>query len=194
MTKRPFIIATLSFLLFVPAAQAIPCANPDNSECASRGQVCNLTGIGRPLANPNEPASTCVTPVTGAPSASSPVVSSPPSASSPVITSPPSASSPVFTNPNYGKTTLVNPLGANTTLMSLLQRILDFVIQIGAIIVVLMLVYVGYKFVVAQGEPGKLSEAREMLLWTVIGALILLGAKVIATGIEATVNALMVGK
>jgi len=89
---------------------------------------------------------------------------------------------------------LVNPLGANTTLMSLLQRILDFVIQIGAIIVVLMLVYVGYKFVVAQGEPGKLSEAREMLLWTVIGALILLGAKVIATGIEATVNALMVGK
>ena len=89
---------------------------------------------------------------------------------------------------------MVNPLGANTTLMSLLQRILDFVIQIGAIIVVLMLVYVGYKFVVAQGEPGKLSEAREMLLWTVIGALILLGAKVIATGIEATVNALMVGK
>lgn len=88
----------------------------------------------------------------------------------------------------------MNPLGANTTLMSLLQRILDFVIQIGAIIVVLMLVYVGYKFVVAQGEPGKLSEAREMLLWTVIGALILLGAKVIATGIEATVNALMVGK
>lgn len=91
-------------------------------------------------------------------------------------------------------TTLVNPLGANTTLMSLLQRILDFVIQIGAVIVILMLVYVGYKFVVAQGNETKITEARNMLLWTVIGALILLGAKVIATGIEATVNALMVGK
>lgn len=91
-------------------------------------------------------------------------------------------------------TTLVNPLGANTTLMSLLQSILNFVIQIGTVIVIMMLVYVGYKFVVAQGEPGKITEARNMLLWTVIGALILLGAKVIATGIEATVNALMVGK
>lgn len=76
--------------------------------------------------------------------------------------------------------------------MSLLQSILNFVIQIGTIIVIMMLVYVGYKFVVAQGEPGKITEARNMLLWTVIGALILLGAKVIATGIEETVKALMV--
>ena len=66
-------------------------------------------------------------------------------------------------------------------------------VRIGAIIVVLMVVYVGYKFVVAQGEPGKISEARQMLLWTIVGALILLGAQAIALAIKATVDALSVG-
>jgi len=76
--------------------------------------------------------------------------------------------------------------------MNFLQKILEFVIRIGAVVVVLMLVFVGYKFVAAQGEPGKISEARQMLLWTLVGALILLGSQVIAEGIKATVQALAV--
>lgn len=77
--------------------------------------------------------------------------------------------------------------------MTFLQSILSVVIRFGTIIVILMLVFVGYKFVVAQGEPGKITEARQMLMWTVVGALILLGAQVIATGIQATVSALSTG-
>lgn len=86
----------------------------------------------------------------------------------------------------------MNPLGT-TNLMTLLQRILDFVIEIGSIIVILMLVYVGFLFVTARGEPAKITAARQALLWTIVGALILLGAKAIALGIEATVQALSVG-
>jgi len=56
-----------------------------------------------------------------------------------------------------------------------------------------MMVFVGFKFVTAQGEPGEISKARDMLLGTVVGALILLGARVIAAGIEATVKALSIG-
>ncbi len=56
-----------------------------------------------------------------------------------------------------------------------------------------MLVFVGFKFVVAQGSDTKISEARNMLLWTVIGALVLLGAQAISMGIKATVQALSVG-
>ena len=56
-----------------------------------------------------------------------------------------------------------------------------------------MYVFVGFKFVTARGEPGKITEARSALLWTVVGALILLGAEVIARGIQATVQALSVG-
>lgn len=86
--------------------------------------------------------------------------------------------------------TLINPLQGGGNLQSFLTNILRFVVRIGSIIVILMLVYVGFKFVAARGEPGEISKARDMLLWTVVGALILLGAEVIAMGIQATVTAL----
>ena len=89
--------------------------------------------------------------------------------------------------------TLVNPLGSGATLNSLVTSVLQFVVRIGAIIVVFMLIYVGYLFVVAQGNETKITEARKALQWTVIGALILLGAQAIATGIQATVQALSTG-
>lgn len=85
---------------------------------------------------------------------------------------------------------LINPLKAGSSLESFLGNILDFVIRIGTIVVVLMIVFVGFKFVTARGEPGEITKAREMLLWTVIGALVLLGAKAIQLGIIATVQAL----
>lgn len=88
----------------------------------------------------------------------------------------------------------MNPLGTGTTLMSFLLSILSIITDtIGPIIVILMMVFVGYKFVVAQGNPGELEKAKQALLWTVVGALILLGAKAIALGIQATVQALSTG-
>ncbi|MBI3572309.1 hypothetical protein HY091_02135 [Candidatus Kaiserbacteria bacterium] len=89
--------------------------------------------------------------------------------------------------------TLLNPLGSGASLPSLLTSILQLVVEIGSIVVILMLVYVGFKFVAARGEPGKITEARQMLLWTIVGALILLGAEAIAQGIQATVGALSTG-
>ena len=95
---------------------------------------------------------------------------------------------------NTSKVTLINPLGEGTTLMSFLLSILNIITNtIGPIIVILMMVFVGYKFVVAQGNAGELEKAKSALLWTVVGALILLGAKVIALGIQATVQALSTG-
>lgn len=85
---------------------------------------------------------------------------------------------------------LINPLSAGTSLESFLTKILEIVIRIGTIVVILMLVYVGFMFVTARGEPGKLTTARQALLWTVVGALILLGAQAIAIGIKSTVGAI----
>lgn len=89
--------------------------------------------------------------------------------------------------------TLLNPLGAGTNLAKLVNDILGFVVRVGAIVVTFMLIYVGYKFVVARGDPGKITEAKQNLLWTIVGALILLGAQAIAMGIEQTVRALSGG-
>jgi heme/copper-type cytochrome/quinol oxidase subunit 2 len=88
----------------------------------------------------------------------------------------------------------MNPLGSGMTLMKLLESILDFVIQIGVIVIIFMVVYVGFLFVKAQGNPGEIESARRALLWTVVGALILLGSKAIALGLQETVKALSVGK
>ena len=104
-----------------------------------------------------------------------------------VGTNPSAGSQPVGTNPSVQ---LINPLQSGSSLSLFLQQILAFVIRIGAVVVILMMVYVGFKFVTAQGNETKISEAKNMLLWTIIGALILLGAQVIAAGIQATVQSL----
>ena len=110
---------------------------------------------------------------------------------------PPQGGNQNVVNPPQGGNpgvTLMNPLGTGTTINSFLLSILNIITNtIGPVIVILMLVYVGFKFVAAQGNESKLTEAKQMLLWTVIGALVLLGAKVIAMGIQATVQALSTG-
>jgi heme/copper-type cytochrome/quinol oxidase subunit 2 len=84
---------------------------------------------------------------------------------------------------------LQNPLSFST-IPQFLTAILGLMITVGSIVIVIMLVYVGFLFVTAQGAEEKIKEARHALLWTVIGALILLGAQAISTGIQATVSAL----
>jgi hypothetical protein len=97
----------------------------------------------------------------------------------------------VNTNPSSGSSViLTNPLKSGTSLESFLNDILAFVIRIGTIVVILMIVYVGYLFVIAQGKPGEIEKARAALLWTVVGALILLGSQAIAISLKATVSAI----
>jgi hypothetical protein len=85
---------------------------------------------------------------------------------------------------------LTNPLRNINSLNDLLGAILRAVVEIGTIILVLALVYVGFLFVVAQGNEEKIRNARSALLWTVVGGLILLGATAIKAVIEATVKTL----
>lgn len=97
---------------------------------------------------------------------------------------------PGGTNPG-GTTgvTLVNPLKVDN-LQDLLNIILDAVIYLGTIVLVIMLVWVGFLFVKAQGKPEELTKARQAFIWTIIGGLILLGARGIMTVIQSTANTL----
>lgn len=88
---------------------------------------------------------------------------------------------------------LTNPLGAGTDLNTLIKDILQFVVELGSVVVIVMLVYVGFLFVTARGEPAKLTTARSALLWTIVGALILLGAQAIAIAIQSTVTSISSG-
>ena len=72
----------------------------------------------------------------------------------------------------------------------LLTIVLHAIVQIGSILLVLALVWVGFLFVAAQGAEEKIRDARNALMWTILGGLLLLGAEAIARVISATVEAL----
>ena len=85
---------------------------------------------------------------------------------------------------------LTNPLNSIDSLPQLLDVVLKAIVQIGTIVLTLALVYVGFLFVVAQGNEEKISNAKSALLWTVIGGLVLLGASAIGAVIGSTVDKL----
>lgn len=84
---------------------------------------------------------------------------------------------------------LENPLNA-TSIAELLSVVLQAVVRLGTLFLVIMIVYVGFLFVAAQGKEEKIRDARSALMWTVIGGLILLGAETISLVIQSTVQAL----
>ena len=84
---------------------------------------------------------------------------------------------------------IVNPISA-TTLNGLIQTILEGVIKIGIPIIALAIIYSGFLFVAARGNSEKITKAKDALIYTLIGAAILLGAWAIALLIKNTVGAL----
>lgn len=62
--------------------------------------------------------------------------------------------------------------------------------MLGTIALVVALVWVGALFVFAQGAEEKIRDARNALMWTVIGGLVLLGAQSISIVIQNTVQSL----
>src|SRR3989344_7049485 len=92
-------------------------------------------------------------------------------------------------NTNNTTITLDNPLGDKINdLPSFIYTILEVVFQIGAILSVLAIIYVGFLFVSARGDPEKLVTARKAFLYTIIGIAVLLGATLIASVIDSTVT------
>lgn len=82
-----------------------------------------------------------------------------------------------------------NPLKADSV-TKVLKSFFDILIQLGAVAVTLAIIYAGFLFVVAKGNPEELKKAKVTLYWTIIGSLVLLGAQVIADIIEKTIKQL----
>lgn len=95
---------------------------------------------------------------------------------------------PVSTDSDGGG--LTNPLNNINSLPDFMNAILDAVVTIGSIILTLAIVYVGFLFVQAQGNDEKIKSARSALMWTVIGGLVLLGARTVGLVITSTIGAL----
>jgi len=86
--------------------------------------------------------------------------------------------------------TICNPIPSITSVPGLIQTILTGLLQIGIPVVALAVVYCGFLFVFARGNPEKLTKAKDALLYTLIGAAVLLGSWAIAQMISSTVTGL----
>lgn len=82
-----------------------------------------------------------------------------------------------------------NPISYDN-INSFIEAILRGAIKIGIPIIALAIIYSGFLFVSARGNSEKLSEAKNALLYTCLGAAILLGAWAIAQLISNTILAL----
>jgi len=89
---------------------------------------------------------------------------------------------------------LNNPIKFNSV-AEFLNGLLDLVIAIGFPIIVLFIVWIGFRFVQASatGDSKGLDEAKKNIWYAIIGALILLGAKALSLAIQATVTGLSSG-
>ena len=81
-----------------------------------------------------------------------------------------------------------NPLDNTSTFYGLILKIADIVFLIGVPIAVIFIIYSGLLFVTARGNEEKLKTAKRTFWWAILGTAILLGAKVLALAIEATVK------
>ncbi len=96
--------------------------------------------------------------------------------------------------PPGGRIQINNPLGGgnnNSTLDGFVTRILnEVVVPVGAIILVIAIIYTGFLFVTAQGNPEDLKKAKNAFFYTLIGGAVLLGASVLAQLISNTIQSL----
>lgn len=84
---------------------------------------------------------------------------------------------------------ICNPITQNS-LNDFVKAILEGVIKIGIPIIALAFIYSGFLFVKAQGNSEDLTKAKNALLFSVVGAALVLGAWALAQLISETVLSL----
>ncbi len=83
---------------------------------------------------------------------------------------------------------LANPLTGVNNIQDLIVKIIGAIITVLGPFVVIMFIYSGFLFVQASGNEEKIAKAKQTLMYTLIGAALILGAKGIALAISNTVT------
>lgn len=91
------------------------------------------------------------------------------------------------------KIKLTNPLKSGTNnLFDFIKLIVNNVLlPIGGVVATMYIIYSGFLFVTAMGDPKKIETAKASFTYAVIGTAILLGAWAISEGIAATIRQLV---
>jgi hypothetical protein len=102
----------------------------------------------------------------------------------------------LFALPVFAQTdaSLQNPLNPSfSDIPKFIAGALKVMVTVALPIISLFIVYSGFLFLTAQGSDEKLSKAKTNFLYVIIGAILILGAWVIANLIGGTVTQLTSG-
>lgn len=83
---------------------------------------------------------------------------------------------------------LKNPISDFPDLQSLVVAIINVIIIIATPIVIFFIIFAGFSYVTARGNPAKIQEATRSLTYAVIGGVLIIGAFAIAEIIKNLVN------
>ena len=67
-----------------------------------------------------------------------------------------------------------NPLGSGSTFTTLIQGVIDWAIDIGILIAVVMIIWSGFLFMTSEGNEDKVTKAKKSLTWALVGLIVLL--------------------
>lgn len=81
-----------------------------------------------------------------------------------------------------------NPLGEGTTISSLLDKIINFLIAVAIPISTIMVLWSAFLFMTSGGDQKKLDQAKATLKWVVAGITLLLLSKGIAYTIRISLG------
>ena len=83
---------------------------------------------------------------------------------------------------------LNNPIVGVDTIPDFLAKVINAILLVLTPVVVIMFIYSGFLFVQAQGNEEKIAKAKQTLIYTLIGAAVILGSKGIALAVQQTVT------
>lgn len=88
------------------------------------------------------------------------------------------------------QTKLGPPLRGVTSISSFVSWLIGIIVTILWPAIVVLWLFVGFKFVAAQGNSDQLTEAKNALVWALVGTAIVAGAQILKTVIEGTISSL----
>ncbi len=92
------------------------------------------------------------------------------------------------TSPGSDPEKLDDPLGESVSIEGLLLKLFEIILYVGIPVIAFFLIWSGFMFISAQGNPEKIETAKSRLLYTIIGAILLLGAWTISQAIKGTIE------
>jgi hypothetical protein len=88
------------------------------------------------------------------------------------------------------RATLENPLAGVNSISDLFYKLANALISISYVVIAFFLILSGFKFVKAQGSEKEIEEAKKTFYYTIIGALLIIGARTIIAIVQGIIRGL----